>query len=813
MDCNIVEKLLSRLHGVSKSGDGWKAKCPAHDDRHSSLSINLGDDGRALLHCHAGCTVEAVCAAINVGVADLFPPATRVATATEPAGRQQEPKFRRHEDDKPAKTFAKCQDAIAELEAALGRPSKKWSYKDAAGTIVGFIVRWDRPDGEEIQPISRRAGGWMIGGMPEPRPLYRLPELAAAKRVHVAEGEKAADAARSLGFVATTSPHGANSASKADWSPLAGKEVVILPDHDEAGEKYGDEVARLCLAAGAASVRILPLAEHAAALPAGGNIADVLADERYCGLPLGDSSELGDIRRHIERLAEAAPAMRSDTTQKGTARFEKFPLDALPEPVRGFVREGALSIGCNPAFVALPMLAALASAIGNTRRIALKSDWCEPSVLWTAIVGDSGTQKTPALFAGIELLHEKENEAWAAYETRKADYDQAILKYEAELADWKRAKSASRGDPPEQPDEPIAQRYVVSDATMEALADRLQYAPRGLLLARDELAGWLTSFNQYKSSKGGDVAHWLTLYNAKPLRVDRKTGDRKTTFVPVASVTIAGGIQPETLRRALGQEHFENGLAARLLLVYPPKRPRKWTEATVNAKTKRQLAFVFEQLLTIDFECASAPARPPRPKDLALTPAAKAIWIDFYNRHGGEQADLTGKDAALWSKLEGTAPRLALIIQLVREPSSDEVDEVSMAAGIRLADWFGAEGRRIYSILSEGDDERGRRELEDYIVQRGGMVSVRDLGRGPRKYRNNADAAFAALDDLVKRDRGRWAEKPVGPQGGRPAWRFELFSHNDGDETALNAGEDEVASPSPPDSDDYDDACGRAMAA
>src|SRR6185436_9952012 len=98
-----------------------------------------------------------------------------------------------------------------------------------------------------------------------------------------------------------------------------------------------------------------------------------------------------------------------------------------------------------------------------------------------------------------------------------------------------------------------------------------------------------------------------------------------------------------------------------------------------------------------------------RPIDLPLTPEAREVWIDFYNRHGGEQMELTGNEAALASKLAGAAPRLALIVQLVSDPNSMAVDEVSMAAGITLADWFGHEGRRVYGVLDESDEEREHR--------------------------------------------------------------------------------------------------------
>ena len=67
-------------HGVSgakdrsakPAGDGWTAKCPAHEDQRASLSINVGDDGRTLLHCHAGCDIDVVLAAAHLERRDLF---------------------------------------------------------------------------------------------------------------------------------------------------------------------------------------------------------------------------------------------------------------------------------------------------------------------------------------------------------------------------------------------------------------------------------------------------------------------------------------------------------------------------------------------------------------------------------------------------------------------------------------------------------------------------------------------------------------------------------------------------------------------
>lgn len=266
------EFFLSKMPGAKRNGKGWIAKCPAHEDQHPSLSISEGNGGRALVHCHAGCTPEKIVAALGMRLADLMPEQPFVA---RPIPRQSP-----NPAKEAQKIFRTANEAIVELERHLGKRSNAWAYSDSHGKPVGFVVRWDTATGKEIRPVSRTGDGWTISGMPEPRPLYRLPELVArpGERVFVCEGEKAADATVSIGLLATTSPHGSKSAAKADWTPLAGREVVILPDHDEAGKQYAGDVANILeKLTPPATVRIVKLADAWPDLPAGGDIADVVA--------------------------------------------------------------------------------------------------------------------------------------------------------------------------------------------------------------------------------------------------------------------------------------------------------------------------------------------------------------------------------------------------------------------------------------------------------------------------------------------------------------------------------------------------------
>ena len=112
-------------------------------------------------------------------------------------------------------------------------------YTDSAGAVLGTITRMDNGSVKTFRASK---------GFPNPRPLYGLYQLAkrAAAPVLVVEGEKTADAARDLlpGFVVVTSPFGAKSAAKADWSVLEGRDVIIWPDNDEAGAAYARDVLR-----------------------------------------------------------------------------------------------------------------------------------------------------------------------------------------------------------------------------------------------------------------------------------------------------------------------------------------------------------------------------------------------------------------------------------------------------------------------------------------------------------------------------------------------------------------------------------------
>ncbi len=81
----MIDNVLQHLSKVKKTSKGYQAQCPAHADKSPSLSIKETADGRILLHCHAGCTAEAVVASIGLKLSDLYHPATNTTRRPPPA--------------------------------------------------------------------------------------------------------------------------------------------------------------------------------------------------------------------------------------------------------------------------------------------------------------------------------------------------------------------------------------------------------------------------------------------------------------------------------------------------------------------------------------------------------------------------------------------------------------------------------------------------------------------------------------------------------------------------------------------------------
>lgn len=459
-------------------------------------------------------------------------------------------------------------------------------------------------------------------------------------------------------------------------------------------------------------------------------------------------------------LAAAQRADHEDDQQKSTRPalepYRPFPIKLLPGRVARYVAAAATAIGCDSSFIALPLLACLARAIGNTRVIRLKRSWCEPAIIWAAIVGKSGTHKTPAMAAATVFLEKRQEASIQEYDeaVRQHEQDQAL--YDRAYADWRKSKNTT-DPPPWKPTDPKCRRYLTSDATIEAIANLLGTQPDGLLVVRDELAGWLSGMAEYKGGKGSDLGHWLAMWSATSMTVDRKSTKVPFIHISRASVGVVGGVQPAILRQAIGREHRQNGLCQRLLLAMPDTKITGWTDATIDADAQAGMQQVFDKLFELQ-PAADADGN-PEPYPLDLTPEAKSAFVEYFNAHEVEMHAHDDDLAAAWSKLRAYTARLALVFQLCSwadgEASDDVIDQNSMASAIELSRWFGHEAERVYGLFGEDVEDLEVRELAEWVSRNGGRVTPRDVQQRNRKYRQ-AGEAEPALNKLVDAGYGHW---------------------------------------------------------
>jgi DNA primase len=192
---------LIRALEARRSGSCWMARCPAHDDRNPSLSIREVD-GKVLVRCHAGCAQQAVIDALK------------------------------------SRGLWQCRDDTAERRRIVAT----YDYNDEYGELLYQVMRYEPKAFHQRRPDGR--GGW-IWKKGQRQVLYRLREVRETPIVFVVEGEKDVETLRSWGFVATTNAGGASAPWLRQYTEvLSGREVILVPDSDQAGRERVARIAR-----------------------------------------------------------------------------------------------------------------------------------------------------------------------------------------------------------------------------------------------------------------------------------------------------------------------------------------------------------------------------------------------------------------------------------------------------------------------------------------------------------------------------------------------------------------------------------------
>lgn len=443
--------------------------------------------------------------------------------------------------------------------------------------------------------------------------------------------------------------------------------------------------------------------------------------------------------------AEAAPRPAPEVPRT------RYPLDSLPRVLRNWTLAIADSLQTPPEVPATFALAVTSGAIGATRQIHLGRGWTQLAGLWAGVIAPPGVaKKSPSRKAASRPIHDWQQKLYR-------EYRGAMAQYERDLEAWGNLPKDQRGDKPEKPQ---FRHCVVNDVTIEKLAEILDQTPRGLLLERDELVGWVNAMNQYRSGAGADRQHFLSIWSNEEIKVDRKSNP-EPIYIRRPLVSILGGIQPSQVRK-LG--FIDDGLFERMLWCWPTvtelRLPKETGPDQIAVDDYAQLVTNLLQLGMNEFG---------DPIDVFLTEKARRTWDQLVEERLVKPFNRDPENGSRIAKTTAHAGGLALLIHLARLHSGDRIqddrlaDEQAVEAAWELTSYYARQSDRVFGLAESTPQDEKSDKLIGWIVKRGGEATQHDIQKANLPGLHKATYIAAALDDLEDRGYGTvFVEKVQG---------------------------------------------------
>ena len=473
----------------------------------------------------------------------------------------------------------------------------------------------------------------------------------------------------------------------------------------------------------------------------------------------------------------------------------------LPTPLRAWAADAAERLQIAPEMVAVPMMVALAALVGRTVGIFPKryDDWIVVPNLWGMIVGRPGVLKTPAVREAMRFVRRLAAEASERYRkaSEAAEIEQESIKAQRLAAKNEVVRAARRKTvdldeyreklrhlrDQEEAVEPVERRYTTQDATVEKLGEILLGNPRGVLLLRDELSGWLRNLD--KPGREGDREFFLESWNGDGAFTVDRIG-RGTLHIPALCISVMGTIQPGKLRSYLAAAAEggagDDGLVQRFQLAVWPDSLGEWrnVDRWPDSAARERAWRIHQRLDQLDAAALGATADAGDIPALRWVPEAQELF-DAWRSELEVRLRSPGLEAypiyeAHLAKYRSLMPTLALLRHLVDVvDGSVEPGRVSLDAARTGAAWIEylePHARRLYAV--ELDPGRaGAKVLAEHILA--GDVpdgeSLRDVQHREWSQLRSSGQVEAAVDVLAKQG---WVRVERSSTGGRPSKLIRL---------------------------------------
>lgn len=372
-------------------------------------------------------------------------------------------------------------------------------------------------------------------------------------------------------------------------------------------------------------------------------------------------------------------AMRGEVKASGNP----FPIDVFPNLFKDLILDLNSSLNFPIDYTGTALLTAISTAVGTTAKVRVKHNWPEYASLYTCLIGNAGANKTHPINTIFKPIKDID----------KGNHD--IFK--VGFAELERFNKLSKKEKEEltEPIAPKLKKSVLTNFTPEVLNKRLEENERGCTVLSDELATFFDGMNNY--SKGDQIGVYLSFWSNQGITIDR-IGNPIPLFIENPYLSIIGGLQPRALNNSFPIEKLNNGFFQRFLFAYPNsvfKEPINDKECN-STLIENYKNFILNYYNNSELQ---------ETKILNWSPEAKTFFYNWQKENcnlvNEYQNNIKGEIA---SKFDNHFVRLALLLQIMKEPQADYVQLEAVQGAEKLCTYFMNCSFKVLEVIQNKKD-------------------------------------------------------------------------------------------------------------
>ena len=366
-----------------------------------------------------------------------------------------------------------------------------------------------------------------------------------------------------------------------------------------------------------------------------------------------------------------------------------FPLHVFPQAMQNIVLDWSQSEGYVKEFLAVAMLSAISTALGNALYIRVHGQWVSNAALYAIFVGRPGLGKTPPLDAAFAPVRIKDADLMRRYSEELDVYEAALC--------GKNDNGTSR---------PTLTRFIINDFTPEAMLEAHYNNPRGIVILVDEIIGMFNSVNRYAA--GQLIEQLLSAWSGTAISIIRKSNP-KPLYIGNPCINIIGTIQTKLVSHLINKGYGDNGLLDRMLFVYPVKQKiTLWTTDNniQSHNSNKQWQSIIDKVFSLEI---SKDGDTILPKVLDMDKEANDCFTNWWNERLSE-VNAIANDADINSRVmkrNVIVARLALLFQVAKwacnEGHIQFIDMESVKSAICLSDYIEDCYERIRRVVDKDE--------------------------------------------------------------------------------------------------------------